>query len=90
MGNFLRKLIEWAFFKYVVDHSLDKSSEEALAMLEADGLEIVFEPHDDLKECLQSKNIEASFTDWATTLLTPKFDTEVEQAMYEKRFFTLH
>jgi len=86
IGNSLRKLIEWAFFKYVVDHHLEQASLEALeeyplkedSILDDDDFEIVFEPDPDFVEGLKK------------ILQAQEFDTEEEQAMYEKKYNTEH
>ena len=85
MANLLRKIIEWLFFKYVVDHYVE--AEEA----DMGDYEIEFEPdfqeemsHDEILDAL-SYSLGGAFE-----LLIPKFDNEVDKAMWEKEFHTIH
>jgi hypothetical protein len=71
LSDLIRKLIEWAYFKYVVDHALREE------------YEVVFEPdHDHVLDAY-------SLIDFSE-FIQPVFSTEVEAAMYEKKFHTLH
>ena len=86
MVNLLRKLIEWAFYEYVVEHELEKNTleeledyplpedeEEATEWGLEDDLVIIFEPDE-------------AFVDSLKEIL--EFEDEEQQAMYEKQFHT--
>jgi hypothetical protein len=66
MGNLLRKLIEWAFFKYVVDFHLENAESQALNEEWSDNFNEKF------------------------VVLASGYENEVEKAMYEKQYYTLH
>lgn len=77
--KWLRKIIEWAFFKYVVDFHLDNLEEPEPQLNMSEG----YDESDVLDALCYSLG-------GAIDLLSPKFDNEIDKAMYERKFNTLH
>ncbi len=73
MKNLIKKLIEWAFFKYVIGDVLVDDGEEEL--------EIVFDSDLDLKLETLDYSLGGSWD---------LFEEDIERAMLERRFHTLH
>lgn len=84
MKNLLKKAIEWAFFKYVVGDL------EQIVMDDEEYEETIeFELEPELQEALDALSYSLKGVS-VMELVDPKFDNEVQQAMYEKRFHTIH
>lgn len=78
--NLFKQLIEWAFFKYCYEPVIEIP----------EGYEVEFEELEfDESELTLLSDIER-MSDELRELLTPTFDNEIEKAMYERRFHTLH
>ena len=87
MGNLLRKIIEWLFFKYVVDHYEEIDTVEHDAGPE---FEISYDPGGGLLSPDEIKDAMAYSFGGAVELFLPKFDNETDRAMWEKKFHTIH
>jgi hypothetical protein len=90
----MRKVIEWAFFKWVAEDMFREAKEE-LEVIEAFDEEvdladciIEFEPDEGLVEELGREG--ADRVTKGILELFGQFETEEDQAMYEKKFSTLH
>lgn len=74
LTGLIKKAIEFLFWKYCAEEILQEQE------LEEQEFEVVFEPDPELEEIV-------SFETELISLFAP---TEIEKAMYEKQFFTLH
>ena len=71
----IKRLIEWAFFKYCYEPVIEIP----------EGYEVEFED----EEMMLLTDIER-MTDELRGLLHPSFDNEIDRAMYERQFHTIH
>jgi len=71
----IKRLIEWAFFKYCYEPVIEIP----------EGYEVEFED----EEMMLLTDIER-MTDELRGLLSPSFDNEIDRALYERQFHTLH
>jgi len=71
----IKRLIEWAFFKYCYEPVIEIP----------EGYEVEF----DDEELVLLTDIER-MTDELRGPLHPSFDNEIDRAMYERKFHTLH
>lgn len=71
----IKRLIEWAFFKYCYEPVIEIP----------EGYEVEFED----EEMMLLTDIER-MTDELRELLHPSFDSEIDKALYERKFHTLH
>ena len=85
MKRLLKKIIELLFWKYCAEELLEEVEIEAVQ----DDFIVEFEPCDELIEEI-GPEAAVEFQHDLMELFAPKFKTEEEQAMYERRFFTLH
>lgn len=72
--NIFQRLIHWAFYKYVDTPIIDLSGYE---------IEFVDEEEQLIAELEE-------YSQQLKELLNPTFDNEIDRAMYERKFFTLH
>jgi hypothetical protein len=84
LKNLIKRLIEWAFFKYVCEPLVEEKPEE-----EPEDFEIVFEPEPEFQDMLDAMSYSCGGA-WDLMLAKPKFDNEIDEAMYQKKFETIH
>lgn len=92
LKKLLNRLIDWAYSRFYtlepdIEFMTDEAWNEKVAGWREDmeldsDVEIVFEPIESWAEQLGSNNCTFHFN--------KEFDNEIDEAMYEKQFYTLH